>query len=74
MPEKLTAREIHDSFSRLREKLRRLLQSPDGRECLPYLEAKFGGDVVTSDPYQTHVRIGERRVIDYLKELREEEV
>jgi len=72
MAEKMNAREIHDRFAMQREKLARLMKSEDGREALAYLEAKFGGDVATPDPYRTHVRIGERRVIDYLKELREE--
>jgi hypothetical protein len=72
MADKLTAREIRDQFTLQREKLQRILKSEDGKEALAYLKSKYGGDVVTSDPYLTHVRVGEKRVIEYLQMLREE--
>ena len=46
---------------------------PAAAEALKALDARFGGDVqVPGDPYATHVRIGERRVVDYLTELSKE--
>lgn len=72
MAEKLTAKELHARINMQRDKLQKILKSEDGREALAYLVSKYGGDVVTSDPYLTHVRVGEKRVVEYLQMLREE--
>jgi len=61
-------RELESSLKDLES----FLQSPQGQNSLKCLEVKFGGDVVEVDPYRTHIRIGERRVLDYLKAIAEE--
>jgi len=68
-----------NNIERLRDGLRSslkdlesFLQSPVGQNSLKCLKAKYGGDVVEADPYSTHIRIGERRVLDYLIELSED--
>ena len=54
--------------------LKEFLKSPQGKESLKLIEDTFGGDVVVpNDPYLTHVRIGEKRVVEYLKTLMERE-
>ena len=76
---KPTAEEIRNEFERRKKCLINALRSPDGRAGLEYLTVMFGGDVLdatkaVSDPngLLTHVRIGERRVVDHLIGLQEE--
>lgn len=66
--------EMFETIKGQRQALIRMLKSPEGRLAVDFLAEKYGGDVqVKNDPYATHVRIGERNVIDYLIELREGE-
>lgn len=55
------------------ESLKNLMQSQEAEDALKALEATFGGDsFVPGDPYATHLRLGEKRVVEWLKELRED--
>ena len=54
--------------------LKNIVRSPGGREAVKLLEIKFAGNTFfQGDPYATHVRVGERRVIDYLIDLQTDE-
>lgn len=67
-------KQIMAEFDRQRGTLRNLLRTDSGKEALKYLAAKYGGDVfVKGDDSATLVRVGERRVVDYLIELQGEE-
>jgi hypothetical protein len=70
---KPTARDIQNRLEQQQRALVRLMKTKDGKDALDFLSSKYAGDVMERDVYQTHVRIGERRVIDYLLELREGE-
>ncbi len=70
MDNKPTAKDFTIKLEQRQNALIRLLQTADGSHAVDFLIAKYGGDVqVNGDPYATHVRIGERNVVDYLKEL-----
>lgn len=46
------------------------LQGDSGRRLLAFVEQSFSAPLfVPGDPYGTHVRVGEQRVIDFLKQL-----
>lgn len=71
--EKLTADAISKKLQEQHRALTRLMTSDDGRHALEFLAAKYGGDVVVKgDSHATHVRVGERNVVDYLIELSRE--
>lgn len=71
---KKTAEQLREELARQRASLRGILLTSTGKEALAYLAAKFGGDVfVKGDDSATMVRVGERRVIDYLIDLKGEE-
>jgi hypothetical protein len=69
---KKSSDEIRVELSAQQEVLISWLNSDDGTRAMDFINRKFGGDVLTNDPYRTHVRIGERNVVDYLRSLREE--
>ena len=66
-----TIERMRDELRSSLKDLESFLQSPAGQNSLKCLKAKYGGDVVEADPYSTHVRIGEQRVLNYLIELSE---
>lgn len=69
----LTAQQLGVLLDMQREALKSFCKSKAGADSIELLKIKYGGDVhKPGDPYATHLRIGERNVVDYLISLREE--
>ena len=66
----MKAEELKEKLEVSYKALEVLLRYPESKRALEALEAKFGGNpLVPGDAYLTHYRLGERSVIDYLREL-----
>ena len=52
----------------------RVFKTPDGKKVLEDLKAAFEQELnVPGDPFQTHVRVGNYEVIQYIKQIMEVE-
>lgn len=62
-----TVADIRLKLEGQRNSLKMFVKSKEGEKAIAFLTSKYGGDVhKPGDPYATHVRIGERNVVDYL--------
>lgn len=66
--------ELRERLKRGLKDLQNFLRTEQGKSAIYCLEAKYGGSCMCNgDPYETHRRLGERDVLDYLKDLRDGE-